>query len=353
MFRSNKLVSRVCILSLAFCLVSSIVFANSAPQVSGVTATQRNDDSKLVDVYYNLADADNDLCTVWVVISANGGSTWDVPAMTFTGAIGKNTSPGPSKHVVWDAGRDIPGKTGSAFKARVYADDGKNTPMVLVPSGYYKVDGSTNQYVAAYMVDKYEVTNTQYCEFLNDADPTSLYWTSSQEITRFGSSGTYYYTVVAGKENYPVQYASFNDATAYANWKSQKTGQSYHLPDKYQWQKAAGWDPVQNLLWTYGFQSNTIDCTRCNYNNCKGVPMAVGFYNGINAGTVNSPSYYGCYDMSGNLWEWTTELSGSNRVIRGGGWYYVATYCTVTDVYNSSPSSRSSYIGFRLVLDLN
>jgi hypothetical protein len=335
-------------------ILGTFVWANSAPVVSGVTASQRNDDSKLVDIYYNLADADGNACTVWVVISVNGGSTWDVPAMTFTGAIGQSVSPGTNKHVIWDAGRDIPGKTGSTFKARVYADDGQGDPMVLVPSGYYKVDGSTDQFVNAYMIDKYEVTNTQYCEFLNDYDPTSQYWTSSQQITRFGSSGSYYYTVITGKENYPVIYVSFNDATAYATWKSQKTGQNYHLPDKYQWQKAAGWDPVLQKLWTYGCQRDSIDCSWANFyytSSCYGGPLPVGSFNGT-GGKNDAKSYYGCYDMCGNLWEWTTEVSGSYRVLRGGGWSDYATVCAVAYALSDAPSYRRSYIGFRLVLQL-
>jgi hypothetical protein len=333
-----------------------MVFANSAPQVSGVTASQRNDDSKLVDIYYNLSDADSDQCTVWVVISDDGGVSWKVPAVTFTGHVGQAVTPGSGKHAIWDAGKDMPGKV-ATYKARVYADDGKGPAnMILVPAGYFAYQGNytTQTFVNSFQIDKYEVTNDFYCQFLNNADPTGAHYYASMEIDRWGNSGSYYYTVKTGKGSYPVQYASALDAEAFAAWRSSTYGGTYRLPTEQEWEKAAGWDPLQSKLWTYGFQSNAIDCTRCNYNNCKGVPMAVGFYNGVNAGTVNSYSYYGCYDMSGNLWEWTSSMyDGSNRVIRGGGWGTDASSCAVTYRNNDAPSYRDNYLGFRLCLDLN
>ena len=61
------------------------VWANTAPEVANVAAAQRTDGSKLVDIGYDLADADADLCAISVAVSNDGGSTWDVPAQTFTG----------------------------------------------------------------------------------------------------------------------------------------------------------------------------------------------------------------------------------------------------------------------------
>jgi len=66
--------------------------ANSAPVVSNITVSQRTDGSKKVDIRYNLSDADGDRCTVSVQVSSDGGSTWTVPAMSFSGAIGAGVS---------------------------------------------------------------------------------------------------------------------------------------------------------------------------------------------------------------------------------------------------------------------
>jgi formylglycine-generating enzyme required for sulfatase activity len=335
-------------------ILGTFVWANSAPVVSNVSASQRADDSKLVDIYYNLADADGDACTVWVVISDDGGASWKVPAINFTGHIGKAVTPGSGKHAIWDAGKDMPGKV-AAFKARVFADDGKGPAnMVLVPAGYFAYQGNyaTQTFVNSFQIDKYEVTNDFYCQYLNNADPTGAHYYASMEIDRWGNSGSYYYTVKAGKGNYPVQYASALDAEAFAVWRSSTYGGTYRLPTEQEWEKAAGWNPVQNKLWTYGFQRDAIDCTWCNYNSCYGV-LPVGSFNGT-GGKNDAKSYYGCYDMSGNLWEWTSSMyDGSNRVIRGGGWGYDAAICAVTYRSNATPSGRYYVIGFRLCLDLN
>jgi len=335
-------------------LFPALALANSAPVVSNVIAAQRADNSKLVDIYYDLADADGDSCTVWVAVSDDGGATWRVPALTFSGHIGPGITPGLNKHVIWDAGADMPGKVGN-FKARVYADDGKGpAAMVLVPAGWFPYQNASPGnwiFLPTFAIDKYEVTNQFYCQFLNNADPNGLYWNSSIEIHRTGFPGNYSYTVQQGRENYPIRYVNCYDAEAFAAWRGKLEGVMYRLPTEQQWEKAAAWDPVENRYYTYGYHSDSIDCTWCNYYNCVGGPTPVGYYNGT-GGRHDAKSYYGCYDMSGNLWEWTSSLySGSYRVIRGGCWFGNAADCRsgYRDFY--SPDSRYNLVGFRLVLD--
>ncbi len=124
------------------------------------------------------------------------------------------------------------------------------------------------------------------------------------------------------------------------------------MPTEQEWEKAAGWDPVLQKLWTYGFQQDMIGCSWCNYNGCSFGLLEVGSFDGTD-GKEHAKSYYGCYDMSGNLYEWTSSIySGSSRVLRGGYWYGNATHCAVTSRSGTAPSGRGNYVGFRLVLDL-
>jgi len=351
-----------------FAVFPAIGLANSAPVVSNVSASQRADDSKLVDIYYNLADADGDLCTVWVVISDNGGATWTVPAMTFTGAVGANIAPGIGKHVVWDAGKDVPGKV-SNLKARVYADDDQGlSQMVLVPAGSFPYQNTTDPtqwvYVPSFMIDKYEVTNQLYCQFLNNADPNSEHWDLRMEIARTGSPGSYSYTVNPGRENYPVRYVSYYDAVAFAQWLSQTYGVNYRLPTEQEWEKAAAWDPVEQHYYNFGFHADNLSCDSCNYGFygmgfpyswCIGTTTPVGHYNGT-GGTNDADSYYGCYDITGNVSEWTSGGADGVRLVRGYCYVYIGggsspQECRNRDIW-CGLSDRREWLGFRLVLQL-
>lgn len=338
--------------------------AGTAPVVSNVTASQRADASKLVDIYYDLADDDGDLCTVWVIISDDGGATWTIPAKTFTGDWGKDIGPGQQKQIIWDAGRDIPGKSGLLFKARVFADDGMGSyPMVIVPASEFNPAGDNNWiYVPTMMMDQFEVTNAQYAEFLNETteDQTGKYYDSQMEIIQTGTTGSYTYSAKTEKENYPVRFVSFNDATAYCNWKRSRTGLNYLIPTLNMWYKAAFWNPETRKMSVYPFQSETISCSQCNYQECNvGKTTPVGFFNGINPGTVRAASYYGCFDMGGNVLEITSSPSGRYDyvVIRGGSFISNSSTikypCTDGGSNDTPREGRQYWMGFRLSVILN
>jgi hypothetical protein len=76
-----------------------------------------------------------------------------------------------------------------------------------------------------YRISKHEVSNAQYAEFLNAVaatDTNALYNTGMGSgfggITRSGSSGSFSYSAIAGREDLPVDFVSFWDAARFANW---------------------------------------------------------------------------------------------------------------------------------------
>ena len=335
------------------------VWANTAPEVTNVTAAQRTDGSNKVDIGYDLTDAEGNPCRVWVFVSRNGGATWNVPATSFTGDYGEGITPGTGKAVVWDAGTDLPETYGENFKVRVYADDGQGTPpeMVLIPAGEFEMgdhhDGHTGAlpvhavYVNSFYMDIYEVTNEEYAKYLNSAFSQGLIWVSSGVVYAVGGTGAYCDTVdasfqsritwdgsrfgvTAGKEDHPMAEVSWYGAAAYANWRSTQYGRTpcydlltwecnfaangYRLPTEAEWEYAARGgihDPYARYPWGDG-----VDGSMANYLG-SGDPFEpgpapdttpVGYYDGnqVPAGSdmVNG---YGLYDMAGNVMEWCND----------------------------------------------
>ena len=66
----------------------------AAPAVSNVRAAQRPG-TRLVDIYYDLADSDSATLAVSVAVSTNGGASYTLPATSFSGSgWGSAVTPG-------------------------------------------------------------------------------------------------------------------------------------------------------------------------------------------------------------------------------------------------------------------
>lgn len=225
--------------------------------------------------------------------------------------------------------------------------------------------------------------------------------------SRTGLPGTTTYAM----DTHPVVRVSWYGAAAYCNWLSMiqglptcydmtatgwplvvapPTAGGYRLPTEAEWERAAAWDGSKH--WIYGFTSDTLTGkNRANYYDytpnyinplgLSGSPQPpytspVGWFNGVNISpngsvqSVNSVSPVGCYDMSGNAWEWCHDffqwtyytdggppwsnplgpapVVGDYRVLRGGSWW--------DNNYNSRTAGRSydtaadtfNTIGFRV-----
>jgi formylglycine-generating enzyme required for sulfatase activity len=223
-----------------------------------------------------------------------------------------------------------------------------------------------------YQIGKYEVTNAQYCAFLNAiaaTDTYSLYNTNMAGtyggIQRDGSADGYSYSVKPAWENKPVNFVSWYDALRFANWlhNGQPTGLqdntttedgAYMLTGQHsvapgdhpihgangrnadariwltgedEWYKAAYYKGgcTNAGYWDYATQSDTLpdhnwpdgdSGNSANYHHATESPYLtdVGAYS-------LSESAYGTFDQTGNVYEWDEGLfSDSIRVVRGGAW---------------------------------
>lgn len=245
----------------AWAMTSAAGICSAAtPVVSSVTAMQRTDGSRSVDIRYNLSHAEGRSCSISLKVSSDDGATWTVPVTAVSGAIGPGIPPGVGKLIVWDSQADQRGAFGSQFRARVCADDGQGPPppesMVLIPAGEFLMGNSFSGEgwpeelprhavsVRTFYMDRTEVTNQQYAAGLNWALAQGNQISVINGIVYKFNSGTNYpycgtnptentsritwdgstFGVVTGKENHPMVNVSWYGSTAYANWRSAMHG---------------------------------------------------------------------------------------------------------------------------------
>ena len=189
--------------------------------------------------------------------------------------------------------------------------------------------------------------------------------------------------------NYPVVGVNWQQANAFAEWRShllnsylssknKNQESNFRLPTEAQWEYAARGGRSNSMFpWGNYYLRNKKGCLLANFKPGRGnYPEDGGFY------TVRADAYwpndYGLYCMSGNVAEWTSSIfyEGSyvfqhdmnpdirwnakdsdppkmkRKVLRGGSWKDVGFYLQTGARTYEYQDSTKSYIGFRTVIDL-
>jgi len=244
--------------------------------------------------------------------------------------------------------------------------------MVFVEGGTFKMgsnDGDDDEKpihsvtVSDFYIGKYEVTVGAFKEFVNasgyqteaETGDGSYVWTTKWEKK---SDVNWKNPSFSQTDKDPVTCVSWNDAQAYIKWLNTKTGKKYRLPSEAEWEYAARGGSSATLSHRYSGSDDLGSVAWCSENSgSKTHPVGTKQANEL-----------GIYDMTGNVWEWCSDWydakyygsspstnpqgasSGSNRVYRGGSWYYFASFCRVAFRNNYAPGNRSYDLGLRLVL---
>jgi len=191
-----------------------------------------------------------------------------------------------------------------------------------------------------YSIGKYPITNREYQAFVKRASYKSPKdWDGNQ--------------YPAEKADHPVVYVSWEDANAFCKWLREKTNKTYRLPTEAEWEKAArGGD---GRIWAWG---NEFGEGNANTNETK-----IGGTTPVGQFSPQGDSPYGCVDMTGNVWEWTSTLNkeypyhvddgrenkeaSGIRILRGGSFYSDRrdARCAYRGGYRPN---YSNHLGFRV-----
>jgi len=234
--------------------------------------------------------------------------------------------------IVFTGAWGAPAMAQSMAPGTVFSDCDECPEMVVVPSGSFRMgdtatvidfdefDGHEVTIANNFAVSRYEVTFTEWDACVADGgcrrySPSDYNW---------------------GRGNRPVINVSWEDASHYIDWLSEKTGHTYRFLTESEWEYAARAGTSTAYPW-----GDTASREHMNYGNGSGSGLAQGNDRWVNTSPVGSfpPNAFGLYDMNGNVAEWVKDCwhdtsqgtppnDGSEwgpwecpwRVMRGGSW---------------------------------
>ncbi len=199
--------------------------------------------------------------------------------------------------------------------------------MVFVPPGHVAVDNET-LYVPAFFIDRTEVTLSQFATFsLNVEDGWPM-------LPQMQQAAEHY-------PEHPVSYVAWFDAQAYAAW------QGKMLPTRAQWARAAYGDSDGSDVYPWG-EDWQADSANIQTEHTRSVRSF-----------SDDVVWSGCYDMAGNVMEWTRSRAGTANdtppdfgdelLVCGGSFLYVQP---LRDAVARPFETRAADLGFRCVLEI-
>lgn len=289
--------------------------------------------------------------------------------------------------------------------------------VVFVPGGSMDVCNIPDDQIGrgwklnGFWMGRTEVTNAQYCEFLNakgisDMDYRITAWLNFYSSSFGGGDAKIEYaeggwrpktgsilradgSKTAGPlDDYPINGVTYNGAAAYANWLNESAapeGMSWSLPTEAQWEYAAvgsAWNPdygqnyagsdrMEEVGWYGGnCESEGSSCMGKHQMMSDGQLIVGGSAGGTHPVARLKPNWLGIYDMTGNVWEWCYGWYGEQwpydphgpidpqgpgsssdyyRPIRGGSWFGWEIPVWYRDM--NTGDMYYNFLGFRVALN--
>lgn len=182
-----------------------------------------------------------------------------------------------------------------------------------------------------YRIDRTPVTNAAYQRFI-DANPSHPVPCLNTAWGAPYNWDSHRRAFPEGLGDHPVVHIAWYDAEAYAAWAGGE------VPTEQEWEKAARGTDGRRYPWGHWDQG------RCNTEEARiQATTPVGHY------SPRGDSPYGCCDMAGNVWEWTTALNGTRWMLRGGSFVNDRLQAQCAFRQWDLPGSGMRFCGLRLV----
>ncbi len=200
----------------------------------------------------------------------------------------------------------------------------------------------------AYAITATPITNRQYAAFVAATghrvpDVDMATWAGYGLIHPYRATRRFAWGAgrpPAGREDHPVVLVSVADATAYADWLSERTGRRWRLPTEVEWERAARGDHGRRFPWGDRFRPRLLD----SHDAGPFDTTPVGRY-------PRGASPHGLLDAAGQVYEWTATPAGPGRNrVKGGSWDDRGCgVCRPAARHGRPVELRHILIGFRLV----
>ena len=258
--------------------------------------------------------------------------------------------------------------------------------MMKIPGGLYELGFSGSDfcydnevpehktYLNAYQIDTYPITNKQFMAFIDAGGYEDYrFWLSDgwDIVNEKKWDAPLYWQKIEGywyKKDFgglnkispdePVTNVSYYEADAYSKWAGKR------IPTEAEWEKAASWneDLEKKTIYPWGDELPS-DHTANLLESWNWAPCQIGSY-------PQGKSYYGCHQMLGDVWEWTSseyvlypgfrskfseytdKWAINQKVLRGGS--FATPRSQIRNSYRNyfKPHERIPFSGFRCVRDL-
>lgn len=289
-------------------------------------------------------------------------------------------------------------RPGQVFRDRFLDRAGSAPGMVVIPTGRFMMGSAEDskdhqasespQHLVTiengFALGRSEITVGQFREFINasgyvtDAErlgSASVYDDDSGRMhDERGADWEHAYNGRKAERNAPVVSISWNDAKAYVEWLSQRTGKAYRLPSEAEFEYALRAGTASPYWWGTGAPTSKVENVTGAQDRLPSGRRWANSFRGYADGYWGpapvmsfAANAFGLFDMGGNVSEWTQDCWHDNyvrapgdgrawvnpgcsaRVIRGGSWGSSPAQVRSAYRLGAAADTRSGRVGFRVL----